>query len=56
MGQTVPHVHFHYIPRLSGDDSVIKFMFKMYIVNLMAPISSLEMQERVEKMQEAIGS
>jgi diadenosine tetraphosphate (Ap4A) HIT family hydrolase len=54
VGQTVPHVHFHYIPRLAGEDSSITFIAKMVIANLKKPLQSSEMQELVVKMKEAI--
>lgn len=54
VGQTVPHVHFHYIPRQKGDDSVIKFILKLLIAPLKPPISSEEMQANVDKMEKAI--
>ena len=54
VGQEVPHVHFHYIPRKAGDSSILKFILKMYLANLRGPISSVEMQEVVEKMKQAM--
>ncbi len=54
VGQTVPHVHFHYIPRKAGDDSILKFIFKMFIVNAQSPIQPIEMQQAVEKMKTAM--
>ena len=54
VGQTVPHVHFHYIPRKAGDNSSLKFLVQMYIANAKRPISSEEMQEIVGKLKEAI--
>ncbi|MDR2539134.1 MAG: HIT family protein [Chlamydiales bacterium] len=54
VGQTVPHVHFHYIPRKAGDRSSLKFILKMYLANLRGPISSMEMHEVVEKMKQAM--
>lgn len=53
-GQTVPHVHFHYVPRKTGDGSKLKFILKMYLANVRGPISSVEMQEAVEKMKQAM--
>jgi len=53
-GQTVPHVHFHYIPRKTGDDSALKFFFKMFFVNTQNPIKPEELQQAVEKMKKAI--
>lgn len=54
VGQTVPHVHFHYIPRQAGDNSSLKFLFKMYVANLLKPISPTEMRQAVEKMETAM--
>ncbi len=54
VGQTVPHVHFHYIPRKTGDDSTLKFIFKMFIVNLQKPIPPAEMEQAVAKMKAAM--
>lgn len=54
VGQTVPHVHFHYIPRQSGDNSTIGFLIKMYLANFGSPIDPTEMQQIVEKMKMAM--
>ncbi len=54
VGQTVPHVHFHYIPRQEGDDSLLKYLWKMFVVNLGVPISSDEMQFQVMRLRQAI--
>lgn len=54
VGQTVPHVHFHYVPRKAGDDSTIEFIVKMFIANIKSPISQDEMDEIVEKLKQAI--
>lgn len=54
VGQTVPHVHFHYIPRKEGEDSSIAFMLKMLIANLKTPLSSDEMQLIVQRMEEGM--
>lgn len=54
VGQQVPHVHFHYMPKVAGDDSTIKFMAKMLISNLRSPMDPAEMQEIIGKMKEAM--
>lgn len=54
VGQTVPHVHFHYFPREAGDDSSLKFLMKMYIANLKKPMTPPEMKEVCDKMKEAM--
>lgn len=54
VGQSVPHVHFHYVPRKAGDDSTIQFLVKMYIANLKRPISQDELHETVGKLRQAI--
>lgn len=54
VGQTVPHVHFHYIPRKAGDNSIWLFVWKMYIANLKPPIDPARMEEIVSRLKEAI--
>lgn len=54
MGQTVPHVHIHYIAcKKEGGHSLFQFMAKMWIANRKKPISQ-EMQEVVKKMKIAM--
>jgi histidine triad (HIT) family protein len=54
VGQTVPHVHFHYIPRKMGDTSTFTFLFKMYTANIAGPISQETMQETTSRLREAM--
>ncbi len=54
VGQTVPHVHVHYIPRKAKDDSTIKFIAKMLLANVKKPLKPVEMGEAVEKMKAAM--
>ena len=56
VGQTVPHVHFHYIPRKQGDCSVLKFLFQMWIAAVKKPISKEVQQVNVQKMREAMAA
>lgn len=53
VGQTVPHVHFHYIPRKEGDDSTISFLFKMFYAAFSKPISKQELSENIERFKQA---
>ena len=53
VGQTVPHVHFHYVPRKAGDNSSLQFMAKMYIANAKQPLSPAQMHKTVEQLREA---
>jgi len=54
VGQSVPHVHVHYIPRKEGDDSALGFMMKMYIANARGPISADEVRETITKLRQAM--
>lgn len=54
VGQTVPHVHFHYIPREAGDDSTIMFLVRMFGINLLGPISAQEMEKNVSLLCQAM--
>jgi diadenosine tetraphosphate (Ap4A) HIT family hydrolase len=52
--QSIPHLHFHYIPRKADDISMLQFIIKMYLVNVKGPISQNEMHETVAKLRQAI--
>lgn len=54
VGQSVPHVHFHYIARENGDDSTLKFLFKFLIADLYSPLPYENIRLVADKMQEAI--
>lgn len=56
VGQTVPHAHFHYMPRKTGDDSTISFLYNMFIANWKKPLSRDVKQQTVEKMKVAMNS
>jgi diadenosine tetraphosphate (Ap4A) HIT family hydrolase len=56
VGQTVPHVHFHYIPRKTGDTSTIAFMFKMYMSSLRRPMDIQETEKIVSELRQAMNS
>lgn len=52
VGQTVPHVHIHYIPRQEGDDSTVRFIFNAIKAQVIGPIKEEEMHQIVIHMQE----
>jgi len=54
VGQTVPHMHFHYIARKKGDSSTLKFLANMFISSIKSPISEEEMQAKTALLQEAL--
>ena len=54
VGQTVPHVHFHYIPRKEGDDSTIMFLVRMFGLSLLSPISAQEIEKNVTSLRSAM--
>ncbi len=55
-GQTVPHVHFHYIARLEGETSSLGIMTKMILEPLRKPISSEKMKAITHKMEVSMAS
>lgn len=50
-GQTVPHLHIHYIPRKEGNASLLKFLAQMVLANFRGPISQEEMHFCVGRMR-----
>jgi len=54
VGQTVPHVHIHYMGRKLGEDSTVKFMIKMLVAPLLGPISLDQMAFLTKTMQSAM--
>ncbi|PIS01011.1 MAG: hypothetical protein COT84_04590 [Chlamydiae bacterium CG10_big_fil_rev_8_21_14_0_10_35_9] len=56
VGQSVPHVHFHYISKQPKDSSSFIFLVKMIIAYLSPPLSSEKMQQATKKMQAAMES
>lgn len=45
VGQSVPHVHFHYIPRKKEETFLLGFMFRFYMQLWKKPLSNEEMNQ-----------
>lgn len=56
VGQTVPHVHVHYIPWKATDNSLLRFCCRMFIANLVSPISHQEMEQKSAALKAAMSS
>lgn len=54
VGQSVPHVHMHYIPRKAGECSTVTFLYHMFLSTWHDPISPEEMRMAVEQLSEAM--
>ncbi len=55
VGQTVPHVHFHYVPRKAGDDSELGFIYHMFRAAYWErPLKPNAMEEVVTELHEAM--
>ena len=54
VGQSVPHVHFHYIPRKCGEYSALSFFYKLYTADLHKPMKQSEMDAIMAKLRTAI--
>lgn len=52
VGQSVPHLHFHYIARKQNDSSILKLFLKFVITPLKKPIPASEMEKVIQKLSE----
>lgn len=51
VGQSVPHLHFHYIPRKEGEKSGFKLLWAFYTADMYGPISKEEMLEATQALE-----
>lgn len=54
VGQTVPHIHIHYIPRKAHDNSMLSFLFKLFIADAKSPMPREETEIIVQKLKAAV--
>ena len=54
VGQSVPHIHIHYIPRKIGDRFQLIFLFKILLAHLYPQLSEAKMEKYTFEMKEAI--
>ena len=54
VGQTVPHIHFHYIPRKADEKFIFSFLLRFIINPFFSPISPKEMLGMTSAFGEAI--
>lgn len=54
VGQTVPHVHVHYVPRKENNTSLSLLLFKIATMSFQKQIPSSEMEELTQKMESTI--
>ena len=53
VGQSVPHIHVHYIPRKKGESSVFVFLTRMFLAHLLPPVSTEKMAQEVTLLRKA---
>ncbi len=51
VGQTVPHVHFHYIARKKGQNGAVKFLLGFFLSPLLPQVKKKTMHEMVFQLQ-----
>ena len=55
--QTIPHIHFHYIPQLTGDYSQLRFLWNMIVAgHIKSPLTASILREQTEQFKKVIQS
>lgn len=52
VGQSVPHIHFHYIPRKAGENSLLYFIWRSCLAQIKKPLNPSQMKEIVQELKE----
>lgn len=53
VGQSVPHIHFHYLPRKSGESSLLYFFWRACLAQIQKPIEPIQMKAIVDMLKTA---
>lgn len=51
VGQTVPHVHFHYIPRKAGSSTSFFFLIKFFLSQFKRQLSAEKIRQQVTEIK-----
>lgn len=54
VGQTVPHVHIHYVPRKEGDKSFLSMMTHFCLAPIKSALSSSDMAPIIESLRNSM--
>ena len=54
VGQSVPHLHFHYIGKKTNDYSIVKFVYNMIRSQFEAPLSHEELQKVTDELKTSL--
>jgi len=54
VGQTVPHVHFHYIPRKAGSSPSLFFLIKFFLSQFKWPLTEEQIRQQVFEIKKEL--
>lgn len=56
VGQSVPHVHFHYVPRKKGENTVLPLLFRLYMTPFRTPLKPEEVEKQALRLRLALST